>query len=152
MIPACTRGALAALFVLSGGLALAEEKPSPQPKAGDAMPPVELTIDLEGGKPRCSPAELRLPAETNVALRVVNRADRPVTLTAPGQFENRNVLHADGDLVHVMSNEGYLVKQGGTGTLKLRTLAAGQYPYACTGVQDRVAPFKGTLILAPSAG
>lgn len=144
--------ALAAPVLLAATLAFAEEKPSPPSKTGDAVPPVELTVELDGDKPRCSPAELRLPAQTNVELKVVNRADRPVTLTAPGQFENRNVLHADGDLVHVMSNEGYLVKQGGKGTLKLKTLAAGEYPYACTSVQNQDAPFRGKLILAPSAG
>ncbi|GJE41236.1 anaerobic typically selenocysteine-containing protein [Methylobacterium soli] len=156
MISAPLRGALAAALILSAPLAAsgawAEEKPSAPAKAGDTLPPVELTIDMQDGKPRCSPAELRLPAETNVALQIVNHADRPITLTAPGQFENRYVLHADGDLVHVMSNAGYLVKQGGRGVLKLKTMAEGQYPYACTSVQNQDAPFKGTLVLAPPAG
>ena len=156
MNPATLRRALAAALILSAPLAapcaIAEEKPSTPSKAADTLPPVELTLDMEGDKPRCSPAELRLPAQTNVVLQIVNRADRPITLTAPGQFENRYVLHADGDLVHVMSNAGYLVKQGGKGVLKLKTMAEGQYPYACTSVQNQDAPFKGTLVLVPPAG
>ncbi|MGH1591008.1 anaerobic typically selenocysteine-containing protein [Methylobacterium phyllosphaerae] len=139
---------VAALLVT--GPALAQGKPLPPP-ATDAMPPVELTISLKDGKPVCAPAELTLPADTNVEVRIVSSADVPVTITAPGQFENGRVLHADGDLVHVASEKGYTVKQNGKGTLRLRTMKAGQEDYACTSTRDADAPFKGKLVLSPAA-
>ncbi|WP_375464943.1 anaerobic typically selenocysteine-containing protein [uncultured Methylobacterium sp.] len=148
----------ARLGLASLGLALlataqghAQGKPLPPP-ASDAMPPVELTITMDGGKPVCAPAELRLPADTNIALHVVSTANAPVTITAPGQFENAHVLHADGDLVHVASEKGYLMKRGGQGTLRLRTLAAGDHSFACTSTADKNAPFIGKLVLVPPAG
>ncbi|MGU3416846.1 anaerobic typically selenocysteine-containing protein [Methylobacterium sp. D54C] len=141
---------LALSAVLAAGPVLAQGKPLPPP-ATDAMPPVELTISLKDGKPVCDPAELKLPADTNVALKIVSSADAPVTITAPGQFENGLVLHADGDLVHVASEKGYTVKQNGRGTLRLRTMKAGQEEYACTSTRNADAPFKGKLVLSPPA-
>ncbi|WP_318784508.1 cupredoxin domain-containing protein [Methylobacterium flocculans] len=116
------------------------------------MPPVELTITMDGDKPVCAPAELKLPANTNVELHIASQAPEPVTLTAPGQFENANVLHADGDLVHVASEKGYLVKQNGKGVLRIRTLKEGQTTYACTSNRNRKAPFEGKLVLTAPAG
>ncbi|XYD08442.1 anaerobic typically selenocysteine-containing protein [Methylobacterium sp. NMS12] len=144
------RGSATLLALLAAGPALAQGKPLPPP-ATDAMPPVELTISLKDGKPVCAPAELKLPADTNVALNIVSSADAPVTITAPGQFENGLVLHADGDLVHVASEKGYTVKQNGKGTLRLRTMKAGQEEYACTSTRNADAPFKGRLVLSPPA-
>ncbi|MBK3401871.1 anaerobic typically selenocysteine-containing protein [Methylorubrum populi] len=126
-------------------------KPLPPP-ASDAMPPVELTVEMRDGHPVCQPAELRLPADTNVALNVVSRADQPVTITMPGQFENGRVLHADGDLVHVASEKGYTVKREGRGQLRLRTVAAGEKAFACTGANSRSNPFEDKVILTPPAG
>ena len=145
------RGSATLLVLLAAGPALAQGKPLPQP-ATDAMPPVELTISLKDGKPVCAPAELKLPADTNVALNIVSSADAPVTITAPGQFENGLVLHADGDLVHVASEKGYTVKQNGRGTLRLRTVGAGEKPFACTGANSRDVPFEGRVVLTPPAG
>ena len=144
------RGSATLLVLLAAGPALAQGKPLPQP-ATDAMPPVELTISLKDGKPVCAPAELKLPADTNVALNIVSSADAPVTITAPGQVEDGLVLHADGDLVHVASEKGYTVKQNGKGTLRLRTMKAGQEEYACTSTRNADAPFKGKLVLSPAA-
>lgn len=140
---------LAATACASG--ALAQSKPLP-PASSDVMPPVELTITMDGDKPRCAPAELKLPANTNVELHIVSEAADPVTVTAPGQFENANVLHADGDLVHVASEKGYLVKQHGKGVLRIRTLKPGQETYACTSNRNQKAPFEGKLVLTPPAG
>ena len=131
--------------------ALAQGKPLPPP-ASDVMPPVELTVEMRDGHPVCQPSELRLPADTNVALNVVSRADQPVTITMPGQFENGRVLHADGDLVHVASEKGYTVKREGRGTLRLRTVSAGEKAFACTGANSRSNPFEGKVILTPPAG
>jgi hypothetical protein len=134
-----------------GNAALAQSKPLP-PASSGAMPPVELTITMDGDIPVCAPAELRLPANTNVELHIISSAGEPVTITAPGQFENANVLHADGDLVHVASEKGYLVKQNGKGTLRIRTLKEGQETYACTSNRNQKAPFEGKLVLTPPAG
>jgi hypothetical protein len=144
------RGSAALVALLVAGSAFAQGKPL-SPPASDAIPPVELTISLKDGKPVCAPAELTLPADTNVALHIVSSADAPVTITAPGQFENGLVLHADGDLVHVASEKGYTVKQNGQGTLRLRTMKAGQEEYACTSTRNADAPFKGKLVLSPPA-
>ncbi|KQP96721.1 hypothetical protein [Methylobacterium sp. Leaf117] len=143
---------LSALAVTSFATGVvAQSKPLP-PASSDVMPPVELTIRMEGDKPVCAPAELKLPANTNVELHIVSQAAEPVTITAPGQFENANVLHADGDLVHVASEKGYLVKQNGKGVLRIRTLKAGQETYACTSNRNQKAPFEGKLVLTDPAG
>lgn len=142
-------GTLAATISSSG--AFAQSKPLP-PASSDAMPPIELTITMDGDKPVCAPAELKLPANTNVELHIVSRAAEPVTVTAPGQFENANVLHADGDLVHVASEKGYLVKQNGKGVLRIRTMKEGQETYACTSNRNQKAPFEGKLVLTSPAG
>jgi hypothetical protein len=149
------RYAMFGLVVLSatafGDAALAQNKPLPPASSGE-MPLVELSISLDGDKPVCAPAELRLPANTNVELHIASSASVPVTITAPGQFENAHVLHADGDLVHVASEKGYLVKQNGKGTLRIRTLKEGQETYACTSSRNQKAPFEGKLVLTPAAG
>lgn len=126
-------------------VALAQGKPLPAP-ATDVTPPIELTIDMKDGKPVCAPAELLVPANTNIVLNVVSHADSDVTLTIPGQFANGLVLHADGDLVHVESEKGYLVKRNGKGTLKLRTEGPGKAKYACTSTTNQKAPFTGSYV------
>jgi hypothetical protein len=142
----------AAVALLLAAPALSAEDAKARPPASAVTPPVELTVTLQDGKPVCAPAELRLPADTDVALTVVSEANVPVTITAAGQFEGGHVRHADGDLVHVMSEKGYLVKANGRGTLRLRTLAAGDHPYGCTATNRQDAPFVGKLVLAPPAG
>lgn len=142
-------GALGA--ALLAGAAAAADNPELGKPASGVVPPVEMTITLADGKPACAPATLRLPADTDVALNIVSKAGVPVTFTAPGQFVDGHVLHADGDLVHVASEKGYLVKANGRGTLRLRTLAAGDHSYACTANDKRDAPFVGKLVLVPPA-
>ena len=142
----------AALATLLAGSAHAADNPQLGNPASDVIPPVELTITLQDGKPICAPADLRLPANTDVVLRVVSQANVPVTITAEGQFEQGHLLHADGDLVHVMSEKGYTVKANGHGTLKLRTLDAGEHSYGCTANNKRDAPFVGKMVLSPPAG
>ncbi|GAA0266324.1 hypothetical protein LNAOJCKE_3565 [Methylorubrum aminovorans] len=148
-IPAVLLAAVTGLTLPA--VAQAQGKPLPPPDS-DAMPPVELTVEMRDGHPVCQPAELRLPADTNVALNVVSRADQPVTITMPGQFENGRVLHADGDLVHVASEKGYTVKRDGRGQLRLRTVSAGEQTFACTGANSRSNPFEGKVILTPPSG
>lgn len=145
-----SRGAAALVACLVAGPAFAQGKPLPPP-ASDVTPPVELSVSLKDGKPVCDPADLRLPANTNIVLHIVSSADVPVILTAPGQFENGLIEHADGDLVHVESEKGYTIKQNGQGTLRLRTMKAGQHEYACTSIRNESAPFKGKLVLVAPA-
>jgi hypothetical protein len=140
---------LAVLLLISS--TYAESKPLEAP-ASDVMPPVELIISLKDGKPVCDPAEILLPANTNVALHIVSSADAPITITAPGQFENGLVLHSDGDLIHDASEKGYTVKQKGQGTLRLRTMKPGQEEYTCTSNRNASDPFRGKLTLTQSAG
>jgi hypothetical protein len=139
--PAARLGpALAAALLLGGAASAAETAPS-----------VDLTMTVQNGAAACAPAELRLPAETEVNIRVQNHSTSQIVLTAPQIFENKNVIHHDGDVVHVASNEGYTVKQNGKGEIRVRTIAAGQYPFGCTSVNDKSQPFKGTLTLTPAA-
>lgn len=144
-------GAVSLAALLLVGSTYAEGKPLEAP-ASDAMPPVELIISMEDGKPVCDPAEILLPANTNVALHIVSSADAPITITAPGQFEHGLVLHADGDLIHDASEKGYTIKQKGQGTLRLRTMKPGQEDYACTSNRNANDPFKGKLTLTQPAG
>jgi plastocyanin len=141
----------AACATLLTSAASAADNPQLGKPASDALPPVELTVTLQDGKPVCAPAEIRLPANTDVMLQVVSQANVPVTITAEGQFEQGHLLHADGDLIHVMSEKGYTVKANGHGTLKLRTLDAGEHSYACTANNRRDAPFVGKMVLSPPA-
>lgn len=138
-------------LVLSTKAGFAESKPLPPP-ASTGQPVMELTIDKRDGKIACAPAELRLPADTDAELRVVNRADQPVTLTIDGQFENGLVQHVEGDQGHSASEKGYTIKLNGKATLKFRTMAAGERPYGCTGVNSQNEPFVGKYILVPPAG
>lgn len=138
-------------LILSANLAHAEGQPL-APPASDGQPIMELTMEKKDGKIVCSPAELRLPADTNAELRVINKANQPVTLTMEGQFENGLVQHADGDHGHSASEKGYTIKLNGKATLKFRTMAAGERPYGCTGVNDQSHPFVGKYILVPPAG
>ncbi|MCJ2067266.1 cupredoxin domain-containing protein [Methylobacterium sp. J-030] len=151
MIQHTFAGAASLAALLLVGSTYAESKSLEAP-ASDAMPPVELIISMKDGKPVCDPAEILLPANTNVALHIVSSADAPITITAPGQFENGLVLHADGDLIHAASEKGYTIKQKGQGTLRLRTMKPGQEEYACTSNRNANDPFKGKLTLTQPAG
>lgn len=82
----------------------------------------------------------------------MGQAAEPVTVTAPGQFENAHVLHADGDLVHVASEKEYLAKQNGKGVLRIRTMKEGQETYAGTSTRNRQASFEGKLVVTAPAG
>ncbi|AWN46297.1 hypothetical protein DK419_08205 [Methylobacterium terrae] len=142
--PARTAAAALLLTALTGGARAANDLPPPKT---DAMPPVEVTITAENGVPRCAPAELRLPAQTNVDLHVTNQSNEQISLTAPQIFQNKNVLHHDGDVVHVASNDAYLIKANGKGEIRLRTIAPGEYKYGCTAVSKQDKPFEGKLTL-----
>jgi len=145
MIPS-VRAAAAALLAaaLSGGARAANDLPPPKT---DAMPPVEVTITAENGVPRCAPADLRLPAQSNVDLHVTNQSNTQVSPGPPQIFRDKNVLHHDGDVVHVASNDAYLIKANGKGEIRLRTIAPGEYTYGCTATTKQDQPFTGKLTL-----
>lgn len=144
-----TGGAVAA--ALSVYLTTAQGKPLPPP-ATDVMPPVELRVGLTDGKATCSPAELPLPADTDIELRVVSTADRPVTITMEGQFEKGRVLHSEGDVTHVASEKGYTIKPNGEGTIRVRSLPPGEVPFACTSTANSSEPFRGRVVLGRPKG
>lgn len=116
------------------------------------MPPTLLSIVMKDGKPVCEPAELALPADTNVELQVKSSANQTVTLTMQDQFENGHVLHAEGDQGHAASEKGYTIKPNGNATIKIRTLSAGERPFACTGTANQSDPFRGKVVLSAPAG
>ncbi len=136
--------------LLSVEPALAQGKPD-TPPATTPVPQVEFRITKQDGKVVCAPAELRLPADANVTINIVSQSDSPVILTSPNQFKNDRVLHHDGDLTHIASEDGFTVKQNGKGVLKLRTLAAGEQEYGCASVNNQKEPFRGRLVLISSA-
>ena len=138
-----------ATFVWCIDLQAAENLAS-RPSNDQKVPPVEIVMTVENGAAKCAPAELRLRANSDVAMNVVNKSTSQMTLTAPHIFENKNVFHHTGDLVHVASNDGYLVKANGKGVLKVRTIVEGSYPYGCASVTNQSKPFEGNLLLAPS--
>ena len=139
---------LLASCIVGSAAGAAENMPAREAHA--VAPPVALTMSVENGAAKCDPAELQLPANSDVELQISNQSKDQITLTAPRIFENKNVLHHDGDLVHVASNDGYLVKANGKGVLKVRMIAEGKYPFGCTSVNKQSKPFEGTLTLAPS--
>lgn len=140
-----------AAAILSVSPAAAQGKPD-TPPASASMPSVDLTISDKDGKAVCAPAELRLPADTNVTINISSHAKSPVIITSPNQFKNDQVLHHDGDLAHVASGDGYTVKQNGKGVLRLRTLKAGEQDYGCASINDQKDVFRGRLILTPPSG
>ncbi|KQP95390.1 anaerobic typically selenocysteine-containing protein [Methylorubrum extorquens] len=139
------------MTILFAHAAAAQGKPDTQPES-TSTPPVELKITKQDGKAVCSPAELRLPANSNVTINIISQSDSPVMLTSPNQFKNDQVLHHDGDLAHAASGDGYTVKQNGKGVLKLRTLAAGEQEYGCASINNQKEVFRGKLILSPPSG
>ena len=114
---------------------------------GDASPPVDIKFDLVDGKARCEPPELRLPARTDVQVKITNASDENAVIAAPRLFSNEFVLHHEGDLVHAASNQGYTLKARGTGHMRLRTPPPGDYEFTCAQVRDLGSPYKGKLTL-----
>lgn len=139
------------MTILFAHAAAAQGKPDTQPES-TSTPPVELKITKQDGKAVCSPAELRLLANSNVTINIISQSDSPVMLTSPNQLKNDQVLHHDGDLAHAASGDGYTVKQNGKGVLKLRTLAAGEQEYGCVSINNQKEIFRGKLILSPPSG
>ncbi|GJD99449.1 cupredoxin domain-containing protein [Methylobacterium isbiliense] len=137
---------LAAALALTSTAALAAQQPAP-PRATDASPPVEVTISQDGGTTRCEPATLRLPAETDVTLSLVNQSGLPATVTAPKMFENRQILHHDGGLAHIANESGFTVRPSTRGEVKLRTLAPGEYDFSCATTRNQGTPSRGKLVL-----
>ena len=141
-------GATTALILTASTFAQAKSLGQP---ASDVMPPIEITVSMDGTKAVCSPSEIALPADTNVSLTITSHASTPVIITMAEQFENGLVLHSDGDIAHNASEKGYTIKQNGKGMLKLRTMAAGEHAYGCASINNQREPFTGKVVLSPPA-
>ena len=141
-------GAMIALIAVGPTLAHGKSLTAP---ASDVMPPVEITVGMDGTKAVCSPSEIALPADTNVSLMITSHANTPVIITMADQFENGRVLHSDGDIAHNASEKGYTIKQNGKGMLKLRTMSAGEHAYGCASINNQKEPFTGKVVLSPPA-
>ena len=136
--------ALVLSLAFAAGSALAQSPPPAQ--VGDkVLPPVEILAEDVGGSIRCSPPEVRLPAQDEIDLRLVNRSAQQVTMSGPELFSDRNLVRSEGDIVHAASDQGYVVKQNGTGRLIVRTPPPGQYRYGCAGSRSQGTPSGGTL-------
>src|SRR5215210_3869156 len=104
----------AALSVFMLGVAgfsnpAAPQVPPPAQLGDKVLPPVEILAEMVGDSVRCSPAEVRLPAQDEIDLRLVNRTDQQVTVGGPELFSDRNLLRTEGDIVHAASDLGYVV-------------------------------------------
>lgn len=147
-------------WALAAGLALAlaggpgasaqsfnAPKQEPPQVGGETVPPVDIKFDLVDGKARCEPPELRLPARTDVEVKLSNTSDENAVIASTPLLANEHVLHHEGDVAHVASNTGYTLKARGTGRMRLRTPDAGEFEFTCAQVRDLGSPFKGKLTL-----
>lgn len=138
---------LAAALQPAGAQSSNAPKQEPPQVGGAETPPIDIKFDIVNGAARCEPPELRLPARTDVEVKITNTSDQIATITAPLLFRNEYVLHHEGDLAHVASNEGYTIKPRGTGRMKLRTPPPGEYEFSCFNAGTTGSPYKGKLIL-----
>ena len=123
----------------------ASQVPAPAQLGDKVLPPIEILAETVGDTVRCSPAEIRLPAQDEIDLRLVNRTDQQITVGGPELFSDRNLVRTEGDIVHAASDLGYVVKPNATGRVVLRTPAPGQYRYSCAGTRNQGAPTGGVL-------
>lgn len=140
------RGFGATLLAVGLGPAAAQVPP-PEQRGDKVLPPIEILAELVGGTVRCSPPEVRLPAQDEIDLRLVNRSDQTVTVAGPELFSDRNLVRSEGDVVHAASDQAYVVKPNGTARVIVRTPPAGQYRYTCAGNRSQGTPSGGTLTI-----
>jgi hypothetical protein len=84
--------------------------PAPAERGDKVLPPIEILAELVGDSVRCSPAEVRLPAQDEIDLRLVNRSDQPLTFAGQEIFSDRYLVRLEGDVVHAASDQGYVVE------------------------------------------
>jgi hypothetical protein len=138
-------GTLFALTLAGAVLPAAAQVPAPAQRGDKVLPPIEILAELVGDSVRCSPAEVRLPAQDEIDLRLVNRSDQPLTFAGQEIFSDRHLVRLEGDVVHAASDQGYVVKPNATGRIILRTPPAGQYRYTCASSRTQGNPTGGTL-------
>jgi hypothetical protein len=140
-------GGVAIVMLGAAGFAgtAAAQVPAPAQLGDKVLPPVEILAETVGDAVRCSPVEIRLPAQDEIDLRLVNRTDQQITVGGPELFSDRNLVRTEGDIVHAASDLGYVVKPNATGRVVLRTPAPGQYRYSCAGTRSQGAPAGGVL-------
>jgi hypothetical protein len=138
-----------ALFAFSGVAAAQRGSSSIAP--GEVAAPIELVMEVINGKVRCSPPRARLPALDYIALRVLNRAERPVMFVAPEFFRAADSIESSGFALDVAEG-GFLAAPQSTVQAVLRTPKAGEYYYSCYEPGQVPTPqSSGFLIVVPAA-
>ncbi|HYF56154.1 MAG TPA: hypothetical protein VEA41_18010 [Salinarimonas sp.] len=147
-----TRLPVLALALLAPGLAAAQTAVVPPAQVGNQVAtPVEIVATKVGNNVQCEPGQARFPATDEIDLRLINRTDRPVTVSAPRLLIEQMVRSHEGDVAHAASNQGYVLKPQGVARLMVRTPQPGDYPYQCIYANNTGDPFKGTIAIVQNA-
>ena len=148
-LPRIVGGALLAAGLLTTA-ALAQQEARPPTVAGQVAAPVEIVMEMINGEVRCSPPRARLPAQSPLDFRVVNRAERPLMFVAPQFFQAANVIESAGYALDLVQG-GFLARPQATLRVLLRTPQAGEYYYSCYEQGQVPAPqSSGFLIVVPA--
>jgi hypothetical protein len=141
-----------ALVLLAPTAAAAQSAVVPPAQVGDQVAaPVEIVASLVGNNVRCEPPQARFPATDEIDLRLINRTDRQVTISAPKLLIEQMVRTHEGDVGHAASNQGYVLKPQGVARLVVRTPQPGEYPYQCIYANNTGDPFKGSITIVQNA-
>lgn len=141
----------AGMTAIAGGSALAQTPNLPPPGAEQPVP-VEILAEAAPGGITCRPAEARLPAQTQVALRVANRSASPVRFEIPELLQAGRLLNVQGGTAE-RDGKGVLVAPGVVGQIMIQTPGPGNYPFGCTLMNNanQAPPVKGMFAIAPPA-
>lgn len=146
------RSSVLVLALLAPAAAGAQNVAVPPAQVGEQVAaPVEIVAERVGNNVRCEPAQARFPATDEIDLRLINRTDRQVTVSAPRLLIEQQVRSHEGDVGHAASNQGYVLKPQGVARLIVRTPQPGDYPYQCIYANNTGDPFKGTLTIVENA-
>ena len=140
------------LAVLAPFAAQAQSVTLPPAQVGEQVAaPVEIVATKVGNNVQCEPGQARFPATDEIDLRLINRTDRQVTISAPRLLIEQMVRSHEGDVGHAASNQGYVLKPQGVARLMVRTPQPGDYPYQCIYANNTADPFQGMLTIVQNA-
>ncbi len=143
---------LLVLAVLAPAAAQAQAVNVPPAQVGEQVAaPVEIVASKVGDNVQCEPGQARFPATDEIDLRLINRTDRQVTVSAPKLLIEQLVRSHEGDVGHAASNNGYVLKPNGAARLIVRTPQPGEYPYQCIYANNTGSPFQGMLTVVENA-
>lgn len=160
-MPSTTRHPLGAMlaavlaFGVLGGVAQAQQQRGPQQPVETPVPPIEavevqFVIEAGASGAGCRYGdEVRLPAQDQVKLIVVNRS------TVEGAFRAKEFLGAASIASTVgarydTASGAIIVPASATGQAVLTTAPAGTYDFACTSATETAMPAeRGRLTVAP---